>query len=103
MKIQANKSGTRSIEVAEGHLQTIEKYALLDHLVDSTGYVDEDAVEKLKRNTRALLENAGEDTGPLLDLCLDVVYNTDMKATGLQNLIALYNGWKAEQGGGDGE
>ena len=28
MKIQANHSGTRSIEVTEKHLQTIDEYAL---------------------------------------------------------------------------
>ena len=28
-KIQANPTGTRSIEVSEEHLQTISKYALL--------------------------------------------------------------------------
>ena len=40
-KIQANPSGTRSIEVSEQHLKTIEKYLLLSDLLDSHGYVDE--------------------------------------------------------------
>ena len=40
-KIQANASGTRSIEVSEAHLETIRKYKLLDRLVSSNGIVDE--------------------------------------------------------------
>lgn len=54
-KIQANQSGTRSIEVSDTHLQTIEKYQLLRNLVDSNGYVDEQVLDKLKLNVRALL------------------------------------------------
>ena len=38
--IQANPSGTRSIEVSSENLKTIEKYALFRHLIDSTGIVD---------------------------------------------------------------
>ena len=54
MKIQSNSSGTRSIEIQETHLQTIEKYQLLRDLIDSTGYVDEQVLDKLKLNVRAL-------------------------------------------------
>ena len=36
-KIQANASGTRSIEVSDLHLETLRKYSLLDSLVDSNG------------------------------------------------------------------
>ena len=32
--IQANPSGTRSIEVSNENLRTIEKYALFRHLID---------------------------------------------------------------------
>ena len=45
MKIQANASGTRSIEVSEKHLQTIEKYQLLRNLVDSNGIIDETVLD----------------------------------------------------------
>ena len=34
--IQTNASGTRSMEISEENLQTIEKYALFQHLIDST-------------------------------------------------------------------
>ena len=87
-KIQANASGTRSIEVTTQHLQTLEQYQLLRDLVGSHGYIDEDVLEKLKMNIRSLLESeeAGRDKA-LLDLCLDVVYHPNMKAFGLPESI----------------
>ena len=94
MKIQANSSGTRSIEIQESHLQTIEKYLLLRDLIDSNGYVDEQVLDKLKLNVRSLLEaQAGLDKD-LLDPCLDVIYHPNMKAYGLQQLVLLYINWK---------
>lgn len=95
MKIQANASGTRSIEVSEKHLQTIEKYQLLRNLIDSNGIIDETVLDKLKFNVRSLLESGTATDNDLLDLCLDVIYNNNMKALGLQNLIALYREWAA--------
>ena len=94
MKIQANSSGTRSIEIQEDHLKTVEKYQLFRALIDSNGYVDELVLDKLKLNVRALLEaQAGLDKD-LLDLCLDVIYHPNMKAFGLQQLVLLYINWK---------
>jgi hypothetical protein len=94
MKIQTNSSGTRSIDVSEDHLLTIEKYQLFRDLIDSTGYVDEQVLDKLKLNIRGLLEgDAGKDKA-LLDLCLDVIYHPNMKAFGLQQLVLLYINWK---------
>ena len=94
MKIQTNSSGTRSIDIADNHLQTIEKYQLFRDLIDSNGYVDELVLDKLKFNIRSLLEgDAGKDKD-LLDLCLDVVYHPNMKAFGLQQLVLLYINWK---------
>jgi hypothetical protein len=96
MKIQANASGTRSIEVSEQHLTTIDRYQLLRDLIDSNGYVDEAVVDKLRLNVRSLLEGeAGKDKS-LLDLCLDVVYHPNMKAYGLHQLLLLYINWKTE-------
>ena len=46
--IQANPSGTRSMEISEENLVTIEKYSLFQHLIDSNGIVDEAVLEKLK-------------------------------------------------------
>ena len=94
MKIQTNSSGTRSIEIADQHLQTIEKYQLFRDLSDSNGYVDEQVLDKLKLNIRSLLEgDAGKDKD-LLDLCLDVIYHPNMKAYGLQQLVLLFINWK---------
>lgn len=89
-KIQANQSGTRSIEVSDLHLETIDKYQLLRNLVDSNGIIDEGVLEKLKLNVRALLEADNCQDKALLDLCLDVIYNSNMKALGLHNLVLLY-------------
>lgn len=96
-KIQANPTGTRSIEVSEEHLQTIRKYALLKNLIDSTGIIDETVLDKLKFTLRALLESeAGKDKA-LLDLCLDVIYHNNMKAFGLHQLTQLYIDWVSNQ------
>ena len=96
-KIQANPTGTRSIEVSEEHLQTIRKYALLKNLIDSTGIIDETVLDKLKFTLRALLESeAGKDKA-LLDLCLDVIYHNNMKAFGLRQLTLLYIDWVSKQ------
>lgn len=92
-KIQANASGTRSIEVSEKHLQTIERYALLKNLVDSNGIIDEAVLDKLKLNVRSMLESEAGKDKDLLDLCLDVIYNSNMKAFGLHKLVLLYVEW----------
>ena len=91
--IQANPSGTRSIEVSTENLRTIEKYSLFRHLIDSTGIVDEPVLDKLKLNVRSLIASQEEDSKDLLDLCIDVIYHNNMKAFGLQQLIKLYLTW----------
>ena len=96
-KIQANTSGTRSIEVSEEHLQTIERYALLKNLVDSNGIIDEAVLDKLKLNVRSMLESEAGKDKDLLDLCIDVIYHNNMKAFGLQQLIRLYLEWLSKQ------
>lgn len=93
-KIQANKKGTRSIDISESHLQTIDKYNLLGNLEESHGYVDEEMVDRLRLNVRSLLESGSCNDHDLLDLCLDVIYHPNMKAVGLENLIKLHAGWK---------
>ena len=91
--IQANPSGTRTMEVSEENLRTIEKYALFRHLIDSNGSVDEAGLDKLKLNIRSLIASQEEDSKDLLDLCIDVIYHNNMKAFGLQQLIKLYLVW----------
>ena len=88
--IQLNDSGTRHPEVSDENLRTVRKYDLFSGLVDSTGYVTEEVLEKLKLNVRSLIAHSTEDTKDLLDLCIDVIYHDKMKAYGLKNLIDLY-------------
>lgn len=102
-KIQANQSGTRSIEVSDQHLETIDKYQLLRNLVDSNGIIDEGVLEKLKLNVRALLEADNCQDKALLDLCLDVIYNSNMKALGLHNLVLLYVDWLDKRAANEAE
>ena len=96
-KIQANQSGTRNIEISDTHLETIEKYSLLNNLIDSNGIIDENVLDKLKLNCRSILENQEEVDRQLMDLCLDVIYNNNMKSFGLQNLISLFIEWKEKR------
>ena len=91
--IQANPSGTRSLEVSEENLATIEKYGLFRHLIDSNGIVDETVLDKLKLNIRSLIAAQEEDSKDLLD----VIYHNNMKAFGLQQLIKLYLQWLSQQ------
>ena len=102
-KIQANQSGTRSIEVSDLHLETIDKYQLLRNLVDSNGIIDEGVLEKLKLNVRALIEADNCQDKALLDLCLDVIYNSNMKALGLHNLVLLYVDWLDKRAANEAE
>ena len=86
--IQANPSGTRSLEVSEENLRL---------LIDSNGIVDETVLDKLKLNIRSLIAAQEEDSKDLLDLCIDVIYHNNMKAFGLQQLIKLYLQWLSQQ------
>lgn len=95
--IQANQSGTRSLEISEENLKTIEKYSLFQHLIDSNGIVDESVLDKLKLNIRSLIASSENDCKDLLDLCIDVIYHNNMKAFGLFQLIQLYIKWEREQ------
>lgn len=93
--IKTNKSGTRSMEISEEHLLTIEKYQLLSSLVGSNGIVDEGVLDKLKLTIRSLIVSQ-DGSKELLDLCIDVIYHRDMKAFGLHQLIMLYIKWDEE-------
>lgn len=93
-KIQTNQSGTRSIEISVEHLMTIDKYQLFRDLIDSSGFIDEQVLDKLKLNIRSLLESENDNDKELLNLCFDVIYHQNMKAIGLQQLVILYINWK---------
>ena len=96
MRIHANASGTRTIEVTETQLQIIRKFSLLDRLADSMGIISEDSLNKLRLTVRSLIASQVMDSKELLELCL-VLYHEDMKALGLNNLINCYNEWLASQ------
>lgn len=83
--IITNARQTRTIEVSDQHLATLQHYHLLEGLGE---HVNEDALERLRLHARALLESAGSDAS-LVDLCHDVIFHDNMKAIGLSNLIAL--------------
>lgn len=91
-KIQANKTGTRNIEIHEEHLMTIEKYSLFNELVESNGIIDENTLDKLRGNIRSYIFS-NEDCKDLIDLCYNVIYNDKMKAYGLKELMMLYLDW----------
>ena len=101
--IQTNASGTRCMEISEENLQTIEKDALFQHLIDSNGIVDESVLEKLKLNIRSLITSEEGNNKELLDLCIDVIYHNNMKAFGLHQLILLYISWEKEKNQDDEE
>ena len=90
--ITTNKSGTRSMEISDAHLLTIEKYQLFSGLVDSNGIVDESVLNKLKLTVRSLIASQ-EECKDLLNLCVDVLFHDNMKAIGLSALMTLYNEW----------
>ncbi|MBQ7423252.1 MAG: hypothetical protein IJ549_04720 [Prevotella sp.] len=96
-KIQANATGTRHIQVSDSHLETIERYSLLKNLIDSNGIIDEDVLEKLRLNCRSILGTQTEIDKDLMDVCLDVIYNSNMKAYGLHELVLLYIKWIEEK------
>ncbi len=96
MKIYANSSGTRTIDIDEAQLQTIERYSLFERIANSMGLVDEDALEKLRCTVRSLIASQEDDSKALLKLAL-VLYDDNMKALGLNNLIKLYNDWRTVQ------
>ncbi len=80
--------------MSTAHLQTIDRYSLLRNLIDSNGIIDESVLDKLKLNVRSILESESGNDKELLDLCLDVIYNSNMKAFGLHQLVLLYIEWK---------
>ena len=94
MKINANTSGTRTIEVTEPQLQIIKKYSLLDRIANSTGVIDEESLNKLRLTVRSLIASQTMASNELLDIC-PILYHEDMKALGLKNLIKCYSEWIA--------
>ena len=95
-QILCNMKGSRSLQIEESHLETIEEYTLFSELLDSNGLVDESVLEKLRLNVRALLENTNGNPN-LVKLCQDVLFHPNMKAFGLHQLILLYIEWEKDK------
>ena len=95
--IQLNESGTRHLNVNDDVFQIIDKYHLFQQFVNSTGYVTEHDLDRLKLTVRNLLDNGGSNTQDLLELCNDVIFHEKMKAYGLRGLIEAYRQWLAQQ------
>jgi hypothetical protein len=87
---------SRTIDITEKHLHTIEKYSLFNELLDSNGIVDESVLEKLRLNVRSILEFNSSDSN-LLDLCQNVLFHNNMKCFGLHQLILLFIDWEREK------
>ena len=94
MKINANASGTRTIEFTEEQLQIVKKYSLFDRIANSTGVIDEESLGKLRLTVRSLIASQTMASKELLDIC-PILYHEDMKALGLKNLIKCYTEWLA--------
>ena len=92
-QIVCNEKGSRTLEVLDEHLETIEKHNLFTDLLDSNGIVNENVLEKLRLNVRSLLNNEHPDAG-LLKLCQDILFHDNMKAFGLHQLILLFLDWE---------
>lgn len=95
-KIICNMKASRTIDITEKHLHTIEKYSLFNELLDSNGIVDESVLEKLRLNVRSILESNSSDSN-LLDLCQNVLFHNNMKCFGLHQLILLFIDWEREK------
>ena len=93
MKIQLNEKATHFLEITEQHLQTLQQYALLQDLVDSTGYITEDTMLRLKLRTRSLVLTTVPVPQDLLDLYAEIICHDKMKAFGLKQLMEAYTVW----------
>jgi len=95
-QIICNMKGSRSLDIDDSHLSTIEEFSLFSDLLDSNGLVDENVLEKLRLNVRALLDGTGGNAA-LIRLCQDVLFHPNMKAFGLHQLILLYIDWEKKK------
>ncbi len=93
MKIQLNEKATHFLEITEQHLQTLQQYALFQDLVDSTGYITEDTMLRLKLRTRSLVLTTVPVPQDLLDLYAEIICHDKMKAFGLKQLMEAYTAW----------
>ena len=89
MQIQLNEKASHFLEITEQNFMTFQQYALLQDLVDSTGYITEDTMLRLKLRTRSLLLTTTPVPQDLLDLYAEVICHDKMKAFGLKHQALL--------------
>ena len=93
VKIQLNPTGTHFMEVPTTHFEVIKKYALFQNLIDSTGYVTDEVLEKLKLNVRSLLTTSTPMPEDLYHFFTELLMHDKMKAYGLEQLMVAYHQW----------
>lgn len=93
MKIQLNEKASHFLEITEQNFQTLQQYALLQDLVDSTGYITEDTMLRLKLRTRSLVLTTVPVPQDLLDLYAEIICHDKMKSFGLKQLMEAYTAW----------
>jgi hypothetical protein len=96
MQIQLNDKASHFLEITEQNLLTLQQYALLQDLADSTGYITEDTMLRLKLRTRSLLLTTTPVPQDLLDLYAEVICHDKMKAFGLKQLMEVYASWNKQ-------
>jgi hypothetical protein len=96
MQIQLNDKASHFLEITEQNLLTLQQYALLQDLVDSTGYITEDTMLRLKLRTRSLLLTTTPVPQDLLDFYAEVICHDKMKAFGLKQLMEVYASWNKQ-------
>ncbi len=93
-KIQANQSGTRSIEVSDQHLRDYRKVSVTSQPRRQQRHYRRGSARQTETQCAFTPRSSDIKDKELLDLCLDVIYNQNMKALGLHNLVLLYVDWK---------
>ncbi len=93
-QIQLNKNATHFLIIENEDFNIIDKYALFRDLVDSTGFVTEDVLDKLKLNVKSLMTSTIPMPEDLVNFYTNIICHDKMKAFGLKNLIEAYVEWK---------
>ena len=86
----------RAVLETEGKCITVEIRTLNSKQLDLNTRIPL-LFKNYENDIRSILSNDGSSDKALLDLCFDVIYHSNMKATGLGNLIALYRQWEKEK------
>ena len=92
-QIQLNKTATHFLEITDNDFEVIKKYFLFRDLIDSTGYVTDDVLDKLKLNIKSIMTSTQPMPEDLVGLYLNIICHDKMKAFGLKQLIEAYVEW----------